>query len=52
MKVDELRALIRELIQTELKEVSMQGTGTSITTGNSGAYSTPFAFRKKRKRKN
>ncbi len=50
MKVDELKALIRELIKTELDETSTTGTGASIATGNSEAYATPYAFKKKRKR--
>jgi len=50
MKVDELRTLIRELIKTELDEANTTGTGASITTGNSEAYATPFAFKKKKKR--
>ena len=50
MKVDELKALIRELIKTELDEISTTGTRASIATGNSEAYATPYAFKKKRKR--
>jgi hypothetical protein len=50
MKVDELKALIRELIKTELDEVSTTGTGASISAGNSEAYATPYAFKKKKKR--
>ena len=52
MKIDELRNIIRELIKTELEEASALGTGTSFSPGSSEAYSTPFAFKKKRKRKN
>jgi len=52
MKVDELKNIIRELIKTELEEASTLGTGTSFSPGSSEAYSIPFAFRKKRKRKN
>ena len=52
MKIDELRNIIRELIKGELEEVSALGTGASFNAGSSEAYSTPFAFRKKRKRKN
>ena len=52
MKIDELRNIIRELIKTELEETSQMGTGASFSPGSSEAYSTPFAFRKKRKRKN
>jgi|TARA_R110000796_G_scaffold40356_3_gene99865 hypothetical protein len=50
MKVDELRELIRELIKTELDETSTTGAGASITTGNSEAYATPYAFKKKKKK--
>ena len=52
MSIEELRSIIRELIQNELPEASTLGTGTSITTGNSEAYATPYAFKRKRKRKN
>ena len=50
MNIDELKALIRELIKTELDEVNTTGTGTTISTGGSEAYATPFAFRKKGKK--
>ena len=50
MNVNELKALIRELIKTELGEVNTTGTGTTISTGSSEAYATPFAFRKKGKK--
>jgi hypothetical protein len=50
MKVSELKAIIRELIQNELKEANTTGTGTSISTGSSDAYATPFAFRGKGKK--
>tara|TARA_Y100000389_G_scaffold115899_1_gene113062 strand:+ start:1802 stop:2011 length:210 start_codon:yes stop_codon:yes gene_type:complete len=50
MKVSELKAIIRELIQNELKEANTTGTGTSISTGTSDAYATPFAFRGKGKK--
>lgn len=50
MKVSELKAIIRELIQNELKEANTTGTGTSISTGSSEAYATPFAFRGKGKK--
>jgi len=50
MEVDELRSLIRELIKTELDETSTMGVGASISTGNSEAYATPFAFKKKKKK--
>ena len=53
MNIDELKALIRELIQTELSEANVTGTGASFTAGGSEAYATPRAFgnnkRKKRK---
>ena len=52
MKVDELKNIIRELIKTELEEASALGVGASFSPGSSEAYSTPLAFRKKRKRKN
>ena len=51
MKVDELKALIRELIKTELDEISTTGTGASIATGNSEAYATPYAFGDKKRKK-
>jgi len=45
MKLSELRSLIHELIRKEVKETS--------TSGNAGAYNTPFAFSKnKKQRKN
>ena len=50
MRVDELKALIRELIKTELDEISTTGTGASVAAGSSEAYATPYAFKKKRKR--
>lgn len=49
MNIDELRKLIRELIQTELEE-NTTGTGASISAGNGEAYATPFAFRGKGKK--
>lgn len=52
MKIDELKNIIRELIKIELEEASTLGTGASFSPGSSEAYSTPFAFKKKRKRKN
>ena len=52
MSIDELKALIRELIQTELSEASTTGTGASFTAGSSEAYATPNAFRSKRNKKN
>ena len=52
MKIDELRNIVRELIEKELEEASTLGTGASFNPGSSEAYSTPFAFKKKRKRKN
>ena len=50
MSVEELKSLIRELIQSELSEASTTSTGASITTGNSEAYATPKAFRGKGKK--
>ena len=50
MNIDRLRSLIRELIKTELEEASTTGTGTTISTGNSEAFATPFAFRGKGKK--
>ena len=52
MNIDQLRALIRELIQTELSEVNTTGTGASFSAGSSEAYATPFAFSKNKKKKN
>jgi len=52
MKIDELKNIIRELIKTELEEASTLGTGASFSPGSSEAYSTPFAFGKRKKRKN
>ena len=54
MSTEQLRKLIRELIQSELSEVNSlgaSGAGTTISTGVSDAYATPFAFKKKRKKK-
>ena len=51
MNIEELRSLIRELISSELKEMSSTGTGASMSTGNSGAYATPFAFGTSNKKK-
>ena len=51
MSIEELRSLIRELIQTELKEANVTGTGTSISTGSSEAYATPFAFGSNKRKK-
>jgi len=50
MKVDELKALIKELIKTELDEISTTGTGASVAAGSSEAYATPYAFKKKKKK--
>ena len=50
MKVDELKALIKELIKTELDEISTTGAGASVAAGNSEAYATPYAFKKKKKK--
>ena len=52
MSIEELRSIIRELIQNELSEASTTGVGASITTGDSEAYATPNAFRGKRNKKN
>jgi hypothetical protein len=43
MKLKELQSLIRELIRNEVKEMS--------TSGNVGAYATPFAFGNSKKKK-
>ena len=51
MNIEELRSIIRELISSELKEMSTTGTGASMNTGNSGAYATPFAFGNSKKKK-
>jgi hypothetical protein len=54
MNVSKLRELIRELIKTELEEVNSlgaSGAGTSYTPGEGIGYMTPFAFKKKRKKK-
>ena len=52
MTLEELRSIIRELIQSELKEANVTGTGTSISVGSSEAYATPHAFgNNKRKKK-
>ena len=50
MNVNELKALIRELIKTELDEANTTGTGASFIAGGSEAYATPFAFRGKGKK--
>jgi hypothetical protein len=50
MNINALRSLIRELIKTELEEANTTGTGTVISTGDSEAYATPFAFRGKGKK--
>jgi hypothetical protein len=49
MKVDELKALIRELIKTELDEVSTTGAGASVATGNSEAMLPHMLLKRKRK---
>tara|TARA_R110000796_G_scaffold50107_1_gene118805 strand:+ start:485 stop:661 length:177 start_codon:yes stop_codon:yes gene_type:complete len=43
MKISELRSIIRELIRSEVGETS--------TSGNAGAYATPFAFSKNKKQR-
>jgi hypothetical protein len=50
MSIDELRTLIRELIQTELSEANITSTGASFTAGDGEAYATPHAFRGKGKK--
>ena len=50
MNINELKALIRELIKTELDEANTTGTGASFTAGGGEAYATPFAFKKKGKK--
>lgn len=50
MKVDELKALIRELIKTELEEGTSTGMGSSVSSGAGEAYATPFAFKGRRKK--
>jgi len=52
MSIEELRSIIRELIQNELSEASTTGTGASFTAGAGEAYATPNAFRGKRSKKN
>ena len=37
-------------IFNELDEQNTVGTGTSISTGNSPAYATPYVFKKKKKK--
>lgn len=54
MNIGKLRALIRELIKTELEEsnsLGSAGAGSSFTPGEGMGYMTPFAFKKKRKKK-
>lgn len=54
MKTSKLKELIRELIKTELSEINSlgaSGVGTTISTGVSDAYATPYAFKKKRKKR-
>ena len=54
MNTEQLRKLVRELIQSELSEINSlgaSGAGTTISTGVSDAYATPFAFKKKRKKR-
>jgi len=54
MNVEKLRALIRELIQTELNEMNSlgaAGSGASFTPGQGMGYMTPNAFKKKRKKR-
>jgi len=54
MNIKELRSIIRELIKSELSEMNSlgaSGAGTTISTGVSDAYATPFAFGKSKKKK-
>ena len=54
MNSKQLRQLIRELIKVELEEANTlgaSGAGTSYTPGEGIGYMTPFAFKKKRKKK-
>jgi len=54
MNIKELRSIIRELITSELSEMNSlgaSGVGTTISTGVSDAYATPFAFSKNSKKK-
>ena len=54
MNSKQLRQLIRELIKAELEEANTlgaSGAGTSYTPGEGIGYMTPFAFKKKRKKK-
>ena len=44
-----IKTILRGIIDSNVNEASMTGTGTSITTGDSMAYATPKAFKKKRK---
>ena len=46
---DAVFAIMAALKQRNMDEASMTGTGTSISTGGSEAYATPYAFKKKRK---
>ena len=50
MTRDELKQLIRELVKQAIDEANTTGTGTTISTGDSEAYATPFAFRGKGKK--
>ena len=47
LKNGSILAFIKE---DELDELNTTGTGTSIQTGNSAAYATPYAFKKKKKK--
>ena len=54
MNVNKLRGIIRELIKTELEEansIGSAGAGSSFNSGEGMGYMTPFAFKKKRKKK-
>ena len=40
----------KKIKEEELEEANVTGTGASFNAGNSMAYATPFAFKKKRKK--
>ena len=44
-----IKTILRGIIDSNVNEASMTGTGASITTGDSMAYATPKAFKKKNK---
>ena len=47
--IKNLASKINDFEPMDMDEASMTGTGTSISTGGSEAYATPYAFKKKRK---